>query len=262
MASPTRALGLALLVAAAYGKDLVETAHPHLKAMFAKNGELTMADFVAAAAQLPVETNQGGQRHAAKQDGSARLGAIEPGPDDCAPFLSPRELCYSGDYNGDDDFLAFSPILPSACSTCGFYPPAKQAAAFANKLNFADCVTCEADAELIVLYSDCTGLCASTTPNEDKAVFVGGIRADTTFGFLQLLGLGSRDESACTAFQSCYAGADLDALLALPLQGTNFVFAFENDDGGSSYSYSYSRDKNCSDSTTWHKRNDPSKDCA
>ena len=172
-------------------KKLVETAHPILKEAFAAKGKLTGADFAAAAAAGPVPVDRAVRAAATRPRRAApsRLGgfATETPSDDCSAHSS-TTFCYGMDgavhdeVDLDDDWIAASPAPPAACASCGFFhDDDEHRAEFADRTDYADCVTCAEGDELMVFYADCTGICS---PPAAKAYF-------------ESLGFADLDASAC-----------------------------------------------------------------
>ena len=194
-------------------KQLVDTAHPLLKARWEATGKLTLADIEAAAAAPEWRT----ERAVRGRDRVSRLGSINDDRTaaDCAAYTGSGAACFDGDQSYfDDDFVVA--LAPGACATCGYSDSAPSGG---NK-DFRDCITCaDAAYELMVLFDDCTGVCVDAA---GKATLEG-------MGFADL------DDSACEATRACY---DDDGFVdSLALGGTNAKYA---DDG--SYSYSYDDD--------------------
>ena len=201
----TMKLALFMLGGAA-AKSLVPGAHPALKARFAKNEALTAADFDDAS-KVPM-------KRAVPRVAPARLGSISynKSVEECAQFTSTTE-CYDGNWNGDDDdVIVGSGSSPAACAMCGFSDFSAGEVTYA----FSNCVICDANTTLMVVYDDCSGVCA----------------ADAAVDYYSRLGFGNLDTSACVAHGNCYPD-DASIFTAL-MGGTNANFVT------SSYSYSYS----------------------
>ena len=197
-------------------KQLVDTAHPLLKARWEATGKLTLADIEAAAAAPEWRT----ERAVRGRDRVSRLGSINDDRTaaDCAAYTGSGAACFDGDQSYfDDDFTVA--LAPGACATCGY----SDSAPSGGNNDFRDCITCaDAAYELMVLFRDCTGVCVDAA---GKAT-------------LEASGFADLDDSACEATRACY---DDDGFVdSLALGGTNANFI--DDDDGYSYSYSYSYD--------------------
>ena len=188
-------------------KQMVDTAHPLLKARWEATGKLTLADIEAAAAAPEWRT----ERAVRGRDRVSRLGSINDDrtADDCAAYTGSGTACFDGDLSSVDDDFAVA-LAPGACATCGYSDSAPSGG---NK-NFGDCITCaDAGYEVVVLFDDCTGACVDAA---GKATLEG-------MGFADL------DDSACEATRACY---DDDGFVdSLALGGTNANYA--DDDGDS-----------------------------
>ena len=204
------ALAAALLPGAAATlprRRLVAGAHPLLEARFSETGELTAADFAAAAeAAAPADA----RRAAPRPRAVGRLGSVSYDVDDaaCDAYTS-TTACYDGDASsiGDDMVRA---TAPGACASCGYAEVQSGA--------YHDCLTCaDAAHDIVVLFDDCTGLCADGD----------GV------AFYESLGFATFDESACTLYANCY-----DSFVDAETGGTNAMY-IAGDDDGASYSYSY-----------------------
>ena len=183
-------------------RALVEGAHPYLKAVFGERGFLRAGDF-AAASKTPRDGAAVPSRSAA-----ARLGAIDYDTVDSATCAEYTSTTSCGGFDGDDDTVLNAPSAPGTCAACGYGPDGQE-------FTFMDCLTCADDGyEIVVLYDDCTGLCADAD----------GVAYYATLGFAGL------DDSACTLYGNCY-----DEVSEYATDGTNDQYAH----GGASYSYSY-----------------------
>ena len=187
-------------------KQMVDTAHPLLKARWEATGKLTLADIEAAAAAPEWRT----ERAVRGRDRVSRLGSINDDrtADDCAAFTGSGAACFDGDQSHfDDDFTVA--LAPGACATCGY----SDSAPSGGSNDYRDCITCaDAGDELMVLWGDCTGVCVDAA---GKATLEG-------VGFADL------DDSACEATRACY---DDDGFVdSLALSGTNANF-IDDDDG-------------------------------
>mmetsp|Transcript_12291 Transcript_12291/g.43467 ORF Transcript_12291/g.43467 Transcript_12291/m.43467 type:complete len:411 (+) Transcript_12291:77-1309(+) len=226
-----KAASLLALAAGAAAKQLVDTAHPSLKAAFAKNGELTYADMEAAAAAVK---GSGGSHKAVTRPGVAsRLGFLNTtiGSTKCDRFTT-EEFCYQG---WTPEASPPNPLKPGRCTSCGYFD-GKEAQELARKqpTAFSDCLACEEGYELIVLYDDCTGMCAGRDVDilnvtlDDNSTFT-----FTALNFMELAGFGNLETSACTAYANCYE--ESVGIYDFSTNGTNDQYGF-----GESYSYSYS----------------------
>ena len=182
-------------------KQLVDTAHPLLKARWEATGKLTLADIEAAAAAPEWRT----ERAVRGRDRVSRLGSINDDRTaaDCAAYTGSGAACFDGDQSYfDDDFVVA--LAPGACATCGYSDSAPSGG---NK-DFRDCITCaDAAYEIIVLFDDCTGVCVDTA---GKATLEG-------MGFADL------DDSACEATRACYDDDNFVDSLWLGGANTNFI---------------------------------------
>ena len=187
-------------------KEVVAGAHPYLKRRFAEAGRLVPADFEAAS-RLPF-------RKPSLRSGPSRLGGknYDITAAQCANYTH-TDACYDGDASViDDDAVLGAPSDPGACARCGYFPEGAPS-------TFMDCVECADDGDtIVVLYDDCTGLCAD---------------ADTA-AYFAALGFGDLDTSACVLYPNCY-----DDFVDYATDGTIDQYV-SNDDGGASYSYSFS----------------------
>ena len=222
-------------------KQLVDTAHPLLKARWEATGKLTLADIEAAAAAPEWRT----ERAVRGRDRVSRLGSINDDrtADVCAAYTGSGAACFEGDLSElDDDFIVS--LAPGACATCGYGEDAPSG----GQDDWSDCITCaNAGEEIIVLFDDCTGTCVDAA---GKAFWEG-------------LGYADLDDSACEATRACY---DDDGFVdSLSLGGTNAKYA--GDDG--SYSYSYDDDggdddfslEGCLDDCNFIKTDDDCSEC-
>lgn len=211
-----------LVAAVVAQRELVRTAHPHLKARFAATGKLTSEDFAAAAA-MPLGKTPARARPRASRVSEIMFDLFDDAT--CAQYTSTTQ-CYAGGAESDDDIVLASGEVPGACDMCGFLD--YENGETGGDTNWMDCAICADDGhEIVVLFDDCTGLCASAS----------GAAYYESFGFATL------DDSACTVYADCYP-ADASALFA-ELNGTNTQYI--DDDSWSfsylqlySYSYSYS----------------------
>ena len=187
-------------------KEVVAGAHPYLKRRFAEAGRLVPADFEAAS-RLPF-------RKPSLRSGPSRLGGknYDITAAQCANY-SHTDACYDGDASViDDDAVLGAPSDPGACARCGYFPEGAPS-------TFMDCVECADEGDtIVVLYDDCTGLCADA----DAAAYFAA------------LGFGDLDTSACVLYPNCY-----DDFMDYATDGTVDQYV-SNDDGGASYSYSFS----------------------
>ena len=134
-------------------KQMVDTAHPLLKARWEATGKLTLADIEAAAAP-----EWRTERAVRGRDRVSRLGSINDDrtADDCAAYTGSGTACFEGDLSElDDDFVIVS-LAPGACATCGYGEDAPSGVLD----DWLDCITCaDAGDEFMVLFNDCTGAC-------------------------------------------------------------------------------------------------------
>ena len=190
-------------------KQMVDTAHPLLKARWEATGKLTLADIEAAAAAPEWRT----ERAVRGRDRVSRLGSINDDrtADMCAAYTGSGAACFEGDLSElDDDFIVS--LEPGACATCGYGEDAPSG----GQDDWSDCITCaNAGEEIIVLFDDCTGICVDVA---GKAFWEG-------------LGYADLDDSACEATRACYDDDGFVDTLSLGGTNTNFI----DDDG--SYSY-------------------------
>lgn len=195
---------LLALAAGAAAKQLVPGAHPHLHEVFRATGALTHGD-LDAASKMP-------WKRAAPRAAPSRLGGLDTSntADECAQYSSTTQ-CFAGGSAGDDD--VWNGVSdPGACAMCGFVDFGA-----GETSDFKDCAICAGDATLVVLFDDCTGLCATDTGAETH--WAG-------------LGFGSLESSSCVPHANCYPEGHFANVSQL---GSNTMFV----DDGSSYSYSY-----------------------
>ena len=223
-------------------KQMVDTAHPLLKARWEATGKLTLADIEAAAAAPEWRT----ERAVRGRDRVSRLGSINDDrtADDCAAYTGSGAACFEGDLSELDDDFVIASLAPRACATCGYGEDAPSG----GLDDWLNCITCaDAGDEFMVLFNDCTGACVDAA---GKATLEG-------MGFADL------DDSACEATRACY---DDDGFVdSLALGGTNAKYA--GDDG--SYSYSYDDDggdddfslEGCLDDCNFIKTDDDCSEC-
>jgi len=189
-------------------KRLVPTAHPLLHERLEAHGKLTLSDFAAAHA-APAPSREA-KAAAASRARASRLGGLDTSTDDADCAANVHTTCGSPDLLDDDVVVAYP---PDECASCAY--------GAAGSLGALDCQTCADGGKIIVLFSDCTGLCASD---------------DATITYYTALGFGDLDTSACVAYPECYSTDDISGFSQT---GTNSLFL---DDDGSSYSYSYGSD--------------------
>ena len=197
-------------------RSLVPSAHPYLAARFAETGALTLEDFERAAA-TPIVGGTVKPVKRATHAAVSRVGVVSYAIDaeTCAANTA-TEGCYDGDASSIDDDTAVG-ADPTACSKCGYMSSPSG--------SFADCLTCaDDDSSLVVLYDDCTGLCAG---------------ADGV-SYLETLGFATLDDSACTLYANCY-----DSAVSAETGGTNAQY-IDGDDGDTA------APTECSDSTSWY----------
>lgn len=188
-------------------KQLVDTAHPLLKARWEATGKLTLADIEAAAAAAPERPTE---RAVRGRHRVSRLGSINDDRTaaDCAAYTGSGAACFDGDQSSfDDDFEPYTAW--GACATCGY----SDSAPSGGSNDKYHCITCaDAAYELMVLFDDCTGTCVDAA---GKATLEG-------------LGFADLDDSACEATRACY---DDDGFVdTLSLGGTNANYADGPDD--------------------------------
>merc|ERR1739841_419080 len=116
-------------------KQMVDTAHPLLKARWEATGKLTLADIEAAAAAPEWRT----ERAVRGRDRVSRLGSINDDrtADDCAAYTGSGAACFDGDLSSIDDDFAVA-LAPGACATCGYGEDAPSG----GLGNWWDCITC------------------------------------------------------------------------------------------------------------------------
>ena len=113
-------------------KQMVDTAHPLLKARWEATGKLTLADIEAAAAApewRPERAVRGREaapewrteRAVRGRDRVSRLGSINDDrtADMCAAYTGSGAACFEGDLSELDDDFAVA-LAPGACATCGY----------------------------------------------------------------------------------------------------------------------------------------------
>jgi len=189
-------------------KTLVPHAHPLLKEAYEAHGYLLGQDFAAAAAAPAAGLSEAREKAVAAHK-AARLGSTNDDitSSQCDEHVHTSGISYPESY--DDDF--WGGYSPSECASAGYSDEAKY-------LGFDDCLTCNNGASIVVLYSDCTGLCATS--------------GDGAHDYYLGLGFGDLDSSACDAVAACY---DFDVADYHGTGGTNTQFI-------GSYSYSFSDD--------------------
>jgi len=127
-------------------KRLVPTAHPLLHERLGAHGRLTLSDFAAARA-APAPSREA-EAAAASRARASRLGGLDTSTDDADCAANVHTTCGSPDLL-DDDVVVDYP--PDECASCAY--------GAAGSLGALDCQTCSDGASIIVLFSDCTGLC-------------------------------------------------------------------------------------------------------
>jgi len=188
MVQMMKLLHVSSLAVVAFGKELVPTAHPFLKERFAKNGgRITMKDIADAQKEAPVaeevmETNRKSiiARQTLKKANPKRIGSVNDDITEAQCDIYTNNGGDSCSQGGLDDDLPVA-LGYGSCATCGYM-------SYSYEMTELDCLTCTGTDVLIVLYDDCTGVCA---PGDAYISYA-------------LLGLATMANSACDCIDACY----------------------------------------------------------